>query len=295
MIQKNKKQKHILLHRESIGSFICRQVLRIILYIWALLILLPLIWTIYSSVKTPREFMNSVWALPDVVYLVNYQKAWIKADMAQNTMNTLIISGISVALYFIMVSATSYILGKYSFRWKKILYGFYFAAMMIPSILMLVPLYFQLESVKPGFTDNIFVLAVVYAVQAIPRAVFLLTGFIENIDNSFIEAARIDGASEFSIYSRIIIPFEKPILMFLCLTTFMADWNEYTMARTFLKSSSHYTISIGLQKMTRIFSYGNEHGAVFAGMVISMIPILVLYSIFQKQILEGIDAGGGIK
>ena len=75
----------------------------------------------------------------------------------------------------------------------------------------------------------------------------------------------------------------------------MADWNEYTMARTFLKSSSHYTISIGLQKMTSIFSYGNEHGAVFAGMVISMIPILVLYSIFQKQILEGIDAGGGIK
>ena len=286
---------HRLIQRETAGTFISRWLLRILLYFWALTILFPIIWMLYSSFKTPQEFMTNVWAWPKWIYIVNYIKAWIEADMSKYVLNTLVFSAGTVALFFIMCSSTSYILAKYNFEFKRFFRGFYFVAMMIPSILMLVPLYFQLEAIKEGITDNLFTLIIVYAVQAIPSAIFLLTGFIEGINNAFIEAAVIDGANEWQIFFKLVVPFNKPILFFLCLTNFMGTWNEYTTALTFLTSPSNYTISIGLQKMTSMFSYGNEHGAVFAGLVISMLPILILYSMFQKQIMHGTDSSEGLK
>ena len=284
-----------LFRKETPMTVTGRFLLRILLYLWALTILFPVIWMFYSSFKTPREFMTNVWAWPQDIYVVNYIKAWVKADMSKYVLNTLILSVCTVVLYFLFISTTSYALTKYRFRMKRLLRGFYFVAMMIPSVLVLVPLYFQLESLKTGLTDNLLTLILVYAVQAIPGGIFLLTGFMQGINNSFIEAAVIDGATEWKIYTKIIIPFTKPILFFLCLTNFMGTWNEYTTAMTFLASPEHYTISIGVQKMTSIFSYGNEHGAVFAGLVISMLPILILYAIFQKQILRGTDSAEGLK
>lgn len=291
--RQRRKQKRI--RRESVSSFAGRWVLRLFLYFWGVTILFPTVWMISSSFKRPKEFMMDVWAWPKDVYLVNYIKAWVQADMAKYVLNTLFLAVGTVLLYFLIVSSTSYILAKYDFRLKRFFRGFYFVAMMIPSILVLVPLYFQLESVKTGFTDHLPTLMVVYAIQAIPGTIFLLTGVIGGINNSFVEAALIDGASQWKIYTRIIIPFTKPVLFFLCLTNFMGTWNEYTTALTFLTSETHYTISIGLQRMTSIFSYGNEHGAVFAGLVISMLPILIIYAVFQKQILHGTDAGEGLK
>lgn len=289
------KKNRRLLQRESASSLILRWVLRVILYGWAVTIIFPLAWMLYSSLKTAREFMTDVWALPKTIYLVNYIKAWIQADLAKYSLNTITISVITVSVYFLLSTTTAYILAKYDFALRNFFKGFYFAAMMVPSILVLVPLYFQLESIRAGFTDNIFVLAVVYGVQVIPTDIYLMTGFIRSIDDSFIEAARIDGAGEWNIYRHVIIPFEKPTLLFLCLKVFMTVWNEYTMALTFLKSPKNYTISIGLQRMTSMFSYGNEHGAVFAGLVISMLPIMILYVLFQKQLLNGMDAGSGVK
>ncbi len=289
----NKKRK--FLQRESVSSFAGRWILRILLYFWVLTILFPLVWMGYSSFKTPQEFMGNVWAWPKWIYVVNYIRAWTEADMPQYVFNTLFLAFGTVALYFIMITTTSYALAKYKFAFKKFMSAFYFVAMMIPSVLVLVPLYFQLESIKVGFTDNLLTLVVVYAVQAIPGGIFLLTGFIGSINNSFIEAAVIDGAGEWKIFTKIILPFVKPIVLFLCLTSFMATWNEYTTALTFLTSEKNYTISIGLQRMTSLFSYGNEHGAVFAGLVFSMLPILILYILFQKQILRGTDAGEGLK
>lgn len=279
----------------SRSSVLLRWCLRIFLYGWALTVLFPLVWMGYSSLKTPREFMANVWALPQTLCISNYVRAWIEADLARYSLNTLTIAAVTVSLYFLLMTTSAYILAKYDFFLRNFMKSFYFAAMMLPSILVLVPLYFQLEGLHTGLTDNILTLAVVYGVQMIPGDIFLMTGFIHNIDDSFIEAARIDGAGEWNIYCHIIIPFEKPTLLFLCLRVFMSVWNEYTMALTFLKSQANYTISIGLQRMTSMFSYGNEHGAVFAGLVISMLPILVLYVLFQKQLLNGMDAGSGVK
>ena len=184
--------------------------------------------------------------------------------------------------------------------------------MMIPSILVLVPLFFQLESLgghinsliemitgtNPGIsmTDNRAMLTVIYAVQAIPVPIFLVTGFVRRIDQSFLEAAYIDGAGEWYVFSHIILPFIRPIVLFQCLAVFMATWNEYTLATTFLGyTEAHHTLSVGLQHITEIFSRGQDFGTIFAALTLSMLPILVLYTVFHKQFLRGTDAGEGLK
>ena len=144
-------------------------------------------------------------------------------------------------------------------------------------------------------TDNLLTVCVVYAVQAMPVYIFLMVGFIRRIDNGFIEAAVIDGAGEFTIFTKVILPFVKPTLMFIALGSIMNVWNEYTLARTFLESEKHYTISVGIQSIQNAFTYSFDYGALFACLVLSMIPILILYILFQKQIQEGTDAGEGIK
>lgn len=298
--------------RDTVGTVIVRWVLRIMLLFWVVLVLFPVVWMLYSSLKTPTEFISDPWGLPKELSFSNYKQAWTGSNFAGYILNTVLITAGATALFFLMLTTTSYILGKYVFRAKKFFSGFYFVAMMIPSILVLVPLFFQLESLgghinsliemitgtNPGIsmTDNRAMLTVIYAVQAIPVPIFLVTGFVRRIDQSFLEAAYIDGAGEWYVFSRIILPFIRPIVLFQCLAVFMATWNEYTLATTFLGyTEAHHTLSVGLQHITEIFSRGQDFGTIFAALTLSMLPILVLYTVFHKQFLRGTDAGEGLK
>lgn len=281
-------------------------ILRIFLYGWAFVIIFPLFWMLYTSVKERSEFIADRFALPKNIWLVNYQTAWsnsaAESSLLRYAGNTLFIVVLTALLVMIMVSGTSYVLAKYKFRGVKIFESFYFMAMMIPSILVLIPLWFQLRTLGRGIlgsssaiSDNLLTLSLVYAVQALPGYIFLTVGFIRKIDNGFIEAAVMDGAREWTIFTRVILPFVKPTLMFILLGNVMNVWNEYTVARTFLESEKHYTISVGIQSIQNAFTYSFNYGALFACLVLSMIPILILYVLFQKQIQNGMDASEGLK
>lgn len=297
----------------KMASFSMRWLLRVFLYGWCVTIIFPLFWMLATSLKSSKVFMaGDVWSWPKELYLTNYIKAWTEANMGAYVTNTLLVTVLTVVLHIIMLTTTSYILAKFEFRFVKFFERYYFAAMMIPGMLLLVPLYFQLQSVgewiasvvqvvtnNPEFTfnitDNLFTLSLVYAVTALPTPIFLLTGFIRNVDKGFLEAARMDGAGEFYIFTKIVIPFVKPIVLFQGLTQFMGTWNEYLTALTFLESSEKYTLSVGIQKLIAQFGYQSDYGAVFSGLVISLIPILILYILFQNTIQNGTDMSEGLK
>lgn len=292
--------------KASKSSVITTWILRLFLMVWAVVILFPLLWMIYTSVKERSEFIADRFALPKDIWLINYQMAWMdsaaESSLVRYFGNTLLIVVLTVILVLLMVAGTSYVLAKYQFKGVKIFETFYFIAMMIPSVLVLIPLWFQLRQLgntvfgaSSAITDNVFTLSLVYAVQALPAYIFLVVGFIRKIDNGFIEAAVIDGAGEWTIFTKIIIPFIKPTLMFIALGNIMNVWNEYTQARTFLESEFNYTISVGIQSIQNAFTYSFNYGALFACLVLSMIPIITLYILFQKQIQSGTDAGEGIK
>ena len=294
-------------------TILLRWLLRIFLYGWAVTVIFPFVWMLSTSLKSSQEFMSgNVWNWPELMFLTNFTKAWEEANVGAYTANTLFVTALSVVLYILMLTTTAYILGIYKFKFVRMVEWFYWVAMMIPGALLLVPLYFQVQSIGEvlqavvrfftgipdlsfNITDNLVTLAVIYAVQGLPGGLFLLTGFVRGVDKSFLEAAKIDGAGEWHVFSKVVLPFIRPIVMFQCLTKFMGTWNEYLTALTFLESEDKYTLSVGIQKMITQFTYQSDYGAIFAGLLISIIPIFILYVLFQNVIQNGTDMSEGLK
>ncbi len=276
--------------RCSPSELLFKTLLRIFLLCCAITVLFPIVWMVLSSLKNNMEFYNDQMGLPTALRIVNYIKAWSKSNVSAYFLNSLTVILGTLALFTVMLATNAYIIAKFDFWGKKFLEGLYFAAIMVPSVLLLTPLYYQLE--KAGLTDNLFVLMVIYAVQGLPVPLFLVIGFVRKIDQSFLEAATIDGAGEWTIFSRVVLPLIKPILFFSCLGNIMGTWNEYTTALVFINSEEKYTVSIGLHFLEQA---AGDKGVLFAGLVISLVPILVLYGLFQKQIQEGVSTSDGVK
>ena len=279
---------------------------RIILVACAVGVIFPLVWLLYTSLKDGQEFAVNLWSLPKKLKFENYKLAFEKVVLKDYVsgkevsvfnmlLNTALVTVIGVLLVTFMAAVASFILEKYKFRGIKFFKTFFFAAIMIPSILLVVPLYTQLREISRDlFINNRFMLALIYAVQALPMQIFLLSKFIRTIDNGLIEAARIDGANEFVVFFQIIIPCITPILAFVALVTGMAFWNEYTVAMIFIKDYTKMTISVGLTQLTAAYERV-DLAPIFSGYILALLPIFVLYAIFQKPIQNGMDMDSGIK
>ncbi len=280
--------------KKKVLSISASVLVRVFLVFWAILIIFPIIWMFYTSFKTSGEYMTNQWALPKSLNFDNYVTAWQEAHFSTYFVNSLFTAIVSTAMHIVFVSTTSYALAKIDFWGKKILNGFYFAAIMIPAALMLIPLYLQMYSISESLINNRIVLCLIYAVQGVPMSVFLLSKFMSGINNSILESAEIDGCNEFQKFIKIVIPSVSPTLIFIMLTSAIGNFNEYTTALTFL-SENKYTIAVGINSIRTEAQISHEYGLVFASIVILLIPVLGFYSVFQKAITKGIDMSEGVK
>ncbi len=282
-----------LKQKDTVGSVIGRWIIRVILAAWALTIVFPIIWVFYTSFKSNAEFYANVWDLPSVLRFENYEFAWNTAKFSEYFVNSFFTVLLTLVLTLTMTTTTAYILAKYRFRWLKIVDRFYIIVMAIPSVLVLVPQYFMFLNM--GLTNNLWALSLLYAVRSVPFSVFLMMGFMRSVNNSLLEAAEIDGASEFKKFFSIVIPCVKPALFVTVLNNVLGTWNEYILALTFLSDEGKYTVPIGLSQLQNASTYRVEYGGLFAGLIIAMIPILIVYACFQKQLQEGVKSQGGVK
>lgn len=284
---------------DSKGMIIGRWCIRAFFLLWAVIVAFPVIWTLYTSLKTDQEFFTNPFALPKTPQWDNFVDAWNEGNFGAYFSNSIVTVLVTLAVTLIVVSTTAYALAKFKGRGIRVLEGFYMVAMMIPSVLTLVPLYYMSEEITMNLgiplTDNLISLSVMYAITGMPFYVFMLTGFMRGINNSLLEAAELDGASQFDIFFRIILPLVKPSLFVVGLLNVMGTWNEYMTALTFLHDESNYTIAIGLSYLTNAGTYDVDYGRLFAGLAIALIPILIMYAIFQKQLQNGIASNEGVK
>ena len=279
--------------KERRGTVIFRCIIRFFLIAWSVIVVFPVLWVLYTSLKTNEEFMTKPWALPSVPQWSNFAEAWEKAKFGSFFFNSLFTVVLTLGITLIIVGASAYALAKFGGRFIKGLEKFYMISMMVPAVLMLIPLYYFADSLY--MTDSLVWLSVIYAIQGMPFSVFMLVGFIRGINNSLIEAATIDGASQYTVFFKIIMPLVKPALFIVGLLNVMGTWNEYLTALTFLRDSSKYTISIGLSYLTNSGTYDVNYGRTFAGLAIALVPILIIYAIFQKPLQEGFSASDGVK
>ncbi len=291
-MEKVKKRKASLPQDKSV--IIARNVSRIFLVIWTVLIIFPVLWTFMTSLKTPGEFMANAWAFPAKPQWSNYIEAWEKADFAKYFSNSLILSAGTVLLTVVMTSTSAYIVGKFVSPVIKSIEIFYSIFMMVPQMLLLVPLLQfckKLNMVSGG--QVIFTLMLTNALQGVPFYVFMLTPFMRGLNNAIFEAAEIDGANQFQIFAKLVLPMIIPAVLMVGLLSFVGIWNEYVMSITFIKKSQYYTLSVGINSLMNDANV--RYPVRFAALVLAMVPILIVYAIFQKPLQDGLSSSDGVK
>lgn len=273
---------------------ITRNIVRIFLIIWSILIVFPILWAVLSSLKTNLEFGTNAWKLPEKLQWVNYKEAWEGANFSKYFLNSLILSAGTVALSIIMTTTSAYVIGKFVHPVVKSIEIFYSIFMMVPQMLLLIPLLQMCKKMNMTKSNVVlFTLMITNALQGVPFYVFLLTPFMRSINNSILEAAEIDGANQFQSFITLVLPMIVPAIFMVGLLSFVGIWNEYVMSITFIKDPTKYTLSAGINELMNDAKAGQT--LKFAALIIAMLPILIIYAIFQKPLQNGLSSSDGVK
>lgn len=263
--------------------------LRIVLMITTLIVILPIIWVMYTSFKTSAEFLENPWALPSTFHGANYANAIQKANMGDYFVHSIGVTLGSLVLLFILIVPAAYALSRFRFKLSKGIIMLFMAGLFINSNYIVVPIFMILKDL--GLLNNLAVLCIVYATTTMPFNIYLLTGFMQGIAKEYEEAAQIDGCGYWGTLFKVIIPMSKPGFVTIGVFAFMSYWNEYILALTVLKPAN-YTLPVGLKNLMEVQKFATDWGAMFAGLVIVMVPTMIFYAIVQKKLTSGLSLGG---
>ncbi len=262
-------------------------VMLVILSIYGLTVVFPLLWMLVSGMKTNSEIFGNTWALPEVWSLDNYIAAW-EIGIGTYFMNSVIVTVAATIITILLSSLLAFVLARFEFKFKNIIFVFVLAGMMLSPEVSLVSLYSLLQDI--GLYNTYWALILTYSAFRIPFSTFLMWGYFKELSKEIEESAYLDGCSVFQVYYRMILPMSKPIVATTSLLAAMTFWNEFMFGLVLIESSSLKTIPLGLMNLRGTLN--TEWGIMLAGLSISAIPMIVVFLIFQKQLVRGLTAGG---
>lgn len=266
--------------------------MRLIMISYLIVVLFPMLWTIMSSFKTTGEFYQNVWAFPASIKegFQNYINAWNYAEIGHNMLNSVYVVSVSLVLNVLLCTMTAYAISRYKFGAAKPLNTLFISGLFVPLVLGTIPTYFILMRLK--LYDSLIGLILVYATYSIPFSVFVMTAIFQTLPDEFAEAAALDGCGPFRTFWNIMMPLATSGIVTISIFHFLWTWNDHIYAMTYVPSPANRTLSVGLVKLTSMAQYRTDWGALFAGLVIIMLPSLIVYIIFQNQIQAGLTSGG---
>jgi N-acetylglucosamine transport system permease protein len=268
-----------------------RWIAKLSLIFWTICVLYPLIWTLFGALKdNPQFLLKKPWSLPVWPFIWrNFSYVWTNFNFGTYFYNSIVVTIVSTFLGIILSATTAYIIARYTFRGANLIYISYLFYMMIPPFLGVIPLFFLMDSLH--MTNSLLGLIVLYTITAVPFGVFVLVGFFRTLPTELSESAEIDGATHYGIFYKIMLPLAKPGLYSVAIITVLNIWNEYIFALIITNDPSKYTIPVGIAVLQAEMQYRTEWGPLFAALLISLVPVMIMYTIFQRQIMGGITAG----
>ncbi len=266
------------------------------LIILAITIIIPVSWVFMASLKANSEFQGNPWSMPVSLMWSNYVSAWRDAGMGKYFMNSAITTALGLIILLVVSVPCAYVLSRIEFKGSKFLNRYLRSGLFVNISYIVIPIFLMLLAWnrrfgKPIFTDNLVVLAIIYASTAIPFTVYLLSNYFRSISKTYEEAAYIDGAGYFKTMVDIMVPMAKPSIITVILFNFLAFWNEYIMALTLLKDTKK-TLPVGLVNLMQSQRAAANYGPMYAGLVIVMLPTLILYMIVQRRLTDAMMVGG---
>jgi N-acetylglucosamine transport system permease protein len=273
----------------SAGDKVVGAMSHTVLTIWSLLVVVPLVWVIMSSFKTSSEIFASPFALPSSLNFTNYANAWTTAGIGSFFFNSVIVVLGALFVTMLFGSMSAYVLARFTFPGSRILYYLMLAGLTFPVFLAIVPLFFVLRGI--GLLNTLPGLILTYAAFAFPFTVFFLFAFFRSLSKSIAEAAAIDGAGEWRTFFQVMLPMAKPGLATVAILNFVGLWNQFLLPVALNTNRDNYVLTQGMAAFASQAGYSVDFGALFAAVVITVIPVLIIYLIFQRQLQGSVSQG----
>jgi raffinose/stachyose/melibiose transport system permease protein len=260
----------------------------LLVILFTILAVYPIFWVIMSSFKTTQEYMlNSKIALPKMFFYKNYPIAWRDASFTTLTLNSIFYTAVTVISIIIFSFMAGFAFAKLPSKVTPVLHGSFIIGILITLQCIMIPLFILIRGV--GLINTRLGVLIPYIGIGLPMAVYLSTEYIKSIPNEVIESARIDGAKYLGIFRTIVLPMAAPVATTVAILTVTGTWNEFMLINILVSSDSLKTIPVGMNMFAGALA--TDYGKQFAALVIGMLPMIVFYAIFRKQITKGVSAG----
>jgi N-acetylglucosamine transport system permease protein len=271
------------------------------LLVWAILVLGPMVWTLLASFKNNTEIFGSAWALPHHLRWGNYVRAWNKAHVGTYFLNSVVVVALSTFGTMLFGSMAGYVLARYKFIGNRLIYYVFLGGLAFPVFLALSPLFFVVKRTGDWPLIGQFItvntrggLILVYIAYSLPFTVFFLSAFFKTLPISVAEAAMIDGASHSKLFFRVMLPMAKPGLISIGIFNILGQWAQYNIPVVLMSDTSDkskWVLTQGIADISTQAGYQSDWPALFAALVLAILPMIVVYGVFQRQIQSGLTAG----
>ena len=261
----------------------------IVLSFWVLLIIIPILWVLLNSFKTSASILTDPYAFPFPLHIENYFNAWGEAGLGRGFLNSIYITILAVISIVIFSAMPAYVLARMRFKGKSLVYYYLISGLMFPTFVALVPLFLLMS--KLNLLNNHFGLLLVYTAYSLPFTIFILYAFFRTLPKSLEEAAMIDGAGPYRTFFTVMLPLAKPGLISAAIFNVVGIWNEYVLALILLQTPELKTLPVSVANLMLVMQYKTDWGALYAGLIMSIIPVVIIYIIFQKQLASQTTAG----
>lgn len=259
----------------------------VLLTAWSFIVLFP-IWTLLvNSFKPQKEIFKDPFGLPKDFTFDGYIAAWNTGRFDLYFRNTLIVTIVSLTLILLVGSMAAYALAKWKSKASNFLYIFFIAGLMIPIRLGTIDLVRLIKALN--LQDTIWSLIPVYVAMGIPIATFVLTAFIKELPSEMFDAAKVDGASEWQIYSRMVLPLMRPALATVAIFNMIKIWNDFWFPLVFIRSEKARTVALGVSLL--FGQYRTDWTRALAVLSLAAVPLLILYVLLAREFIKGLTAG----
>jgi raffinose/stachyose/melibiose transport system permease protein len=259
----------------------------ILLTVWSVIVLFPLWTLVINSFKPQKEIFKDPFGLPKNFTFNGYIEAWKTGRFDLYFENTLIVTVLSLTLILFVGSMAAYALAKWKSPIANFLYIFFIAGLMIPIRLGTIDLVRLIKALN--LQDTIWSLIPVYVAMGMPIATFVLTAFIKELPGEMFDAAKVDGASEWQIYSQLVVPLMRPALATVAIFNMIKIWNDFWFPLVFIRSEKARTVALGVSLL--FGQYRTDWTRALAVLSLAAVPLLILYVLLSREFIKGLTAG----
>ncbi|MDR1108397.1 MAG: carbohydrate ABC transporter permease [Spirochaetaceae bacterium] len=257
----------------------------VFLFVIVFISVVPFLWVVLSSFKSNRDILT--FSLGGGLYVRNYINAFRIAPIARYFVNSIVVTGLGIAINLVLMSMAGYVLARHQFRFRGLVRGIFALGLLIPGAALLLPLFMSVKAI--GLYDTKASLILVYAAFGMPTSVFIMSSYFLTIPLAIEESAYLDGSGFAHTFAAIILPIARPSFATAGIMQFLLCWNEFQFALTLTTGHESRTLPVALYYFKSAFA--SDYGAMFAAIVVVSVPSIIVYILAQKQIVSGLAAG----